>query len=102
MVGLECKVLREKIGEIPTEMFFHFFKSFSDNARCNLNVRAEGENEHHKIEAIFKAFGKAVKLAVKQSDNLTSPQRKVFYDSNIEIQCWKYKIGTECTYTTGL
>jgi imidazoleglycerol-phosphate dehydratase / histidinol-phosphatase len=70
------KFLREKVGEVPTEMFFHFFKSFSDNARCNLNVKAEGENEHHKIEAIFKAFAKAIKLAVKQSDNFNLPTTK--------------------------
>ena len=57
---------REKIGEMPTEMFFHFFKSFSDGAKANLNIKAEGENEHHKIEAIFKAFAKAIKAAVKQ------------------------------------
>lgn len=57
---------REKIGEMPTEMFFHFFKSFSDAARCNLNVECRGDNEHHKIEAIFKAFAKAVKMAVKR------------------------------------
>lgn len=57
---------REKIGEMPTEMFFHFFKSFSDAAKCNLNVKAEGANEHHKIESIFKAFAKAVKMAVKR------------------------------------
>ncbi len=57
---------REKIGEMPTEMFFHFFKSFSDSARCNLNIRAEGVNEHHKIEAIFKSFGRAVKMAIKR------------------------------------
>lgn len=57
---------REKIGEMPTEMFFHFFKSFSDAARCNLNVECHGDNEHHKIEAIFKAFAKAVKMAVKR------------------------------------
>ncbi|MCK6692575.1 MAG: bifunctional histidinol-phosphatase/imidazoleglycerol-phosphate dehydratase HisB [Thermoanaerobaculia bacterium] len=57
---------REKIGEMPTEMFFHFFKSFSDAARCNLNIRAEGQNEHHKIEAIFKAFARAVKMAVRR------------------------------------
>ena len=55
---------REKIGEMPTEMFFHFFKSFSDAARCNLNIECRGENEHHKIEAIFKAFAKAVRMAV--------------------------------------
>lgn len=57
---------REKIGDVPTEMFFHFFKSFSDAARCNLNIECRGENEHHKIEAIFKAFAKAIKMAVKK------------------------------------
>lgn len=57
---------REKIGEMPTEMFFHFFKSFSDGARCNLNIECRGDNEHHKIEAIFKAFAKAVRMAVKR------------------------------------
>ena len=57
---------REKIGEMPTEMFLHFFKSFSDGARANLNIKAEGSNEHHKIEAIFKAFAKAIKAAVKR------------------------------------
>ncbi len=57
---------REKIGEMPTEMFFHFFKSFSDAARCNLNVECKGENEHHKIESIFKAFAKAIRMAVKK------------------------------------
>jgi imidazoleglycerol-phosphate dehydratase/histidinol-phosphatase len=57
---------REKIGEMPTEMFFHFFKSFSDGARCNLQIECSGDNEHHKIEAIFKAFAKAIKMAVKK------------------------------------
>lgn len=57
---------REKVGDMPTEMFFHFFKSFSDAAKCNLNVECRGENEHHKIEAIFKAFAKAIKMAVKK------------------------------------
>lgn len=57
---------REKIGEMPTEMFFHFFKSFSDAARCNLHIECQGENEHHKIEAIFKAFAKAIRMAVKR------------------------------------
>ena len=57
---------REKIGEMPTEMFFHFFKSFSDAARCNLNISCQGDNEHHKIEAIFKAFAKAIRMAVKR------------------------------------
>jgi imidazoleglycerol-phosphate dehydratase/histidinol-phosphatase len=57
---------REMIGDVPAEMFFHFFKSFSDAAKCNLNIECRGENEHHKIEAIFKAFAKAIKMAVKQ------------------------------------
>lgn len=62
----EAEFKRERIGEMPTEMFFHFFKSFSDTAKCNLNIKAEGENEHHKIEAIFKAFAKAIRMAVKK------------------------------------
>ncbi len=57
---------REKVGDMPTEMFFHFFKSFSDAARCNLNISCHGQNEHHKIEAIFKAFAKAIRMAVKK------------------------------------
>ncbi len=57
---------REKIGEVPTEMFYHFFKSFSDAAKCNLNIECRGDNEHHKIEAIFKAFAKAVRMALKK------------------------------------
>lgn len=57
---------REKIGDMPTEMFYHFFKSFSDAARCNLHIECRGENEHHKIEAIFKAFAKAIRMAVKR------------------------------------
>jgi imidazoleglycerol-phosphate dehydratase / histidinol-phosphatase len=57
---------REKVGDVPTELFYHFFKSFSDAARCNLNIKVEGDNEHHKIEAIFKAFAKAIKMAVKR------------------------------------
>ena len=57
---------REKIGDMPTEMFFHFFKSFSDAAKCNLNIEVKGNNEHHKIEAIFKAFAKAIRMAVKK------------------------------------
>ncbi|HZH01001.1 MAG TPA: bifunctional histidinol-phosphatase/imidazoleglycerol-phosphate dehydratase HisB [Flavisolibacter sp.] len=57
---------REKIGDVPTEMFYHFFKSFSDAARCNLNIECKGDNEHHKIEAIFKAFAKALKMAIKK------------------------------------
>jgi imidazoleglycerol-phosphate dehydratase/histidinol-phosphatase len=57
---------RERVGDVPTEMFFHFFKSFSDAAKCNLNIECKGENEHHKIEAIFKAFAKAIKMAAKK------------------------------------
>ena len=57
---------REMVGKMPTEMFIHFFKSFTDGAKCNLNIQAEGTNEHHKIEAIFKAFAKAIKMAVKR------------------------------------
>jgi imidazoleglycerol-phosphate dehydratase/histidinol-phosphatase len=65
----ETDFKREKIGEMPTEMFFHFFKSFSDSSKCNLNVKAEGTNEHHKIEAIFKAFAKTIKMAVRKDEN---------------------------------
>lgn len=71
----EAEFKREKIGEMPTEMFFHFFKSFSDKALCNLNIKAEGTNEHHKIEGIFKAFAKAIKMALRRdisSDQLPS------------------------------
>ncbi len=63
---------REKIGEMPTEMFFHFFKSFSDAAKVNLNIKVEGDNEHHKIESIFKAFAKCIKQAVKRDINNNS------------------------------
>ncbi|WP_435131986.1 bifunctional histidinol-phosphatase/imidazoleglycerol-phosphate dehydratase HisB [Formosa sp. A9] len=62
----EAEFKREMVGKMPTEMFFHFFKSFTDGAKCNLNIKAEGTNEHHKIEAIFKAFAKAIKMAVKR------------------------------------
>lgn len=73
----EAEFKREKIGEMPTEMFYHFFKSFSDNSKSNLNIKAEGSNEHHKIEAIFKAFAKAIKMAVKQTDdNFAIPSTK--------------------------
>ncbi|ROI05759.1 bifunctional histidinol-phosphatase/imidazoleglycerol-phosphate dehydratase HisB [Chryseobacterium sp. G0240] len=65
----EAVFKREKIGDVPTEMFFHFFKSFTDSSKSNLNIKAEGDNEHHKIESIFKAFAKAVKMAVNQTDN---------------------------------
>lgn len=63
----DAEFRREMIGKMPTEMFFHFFKSFSDEAKCNLNIKAEGTNEHHKIEAIFKAFARAVKAAVRRN-----------------------------------
>ncbi|UCE69408.1 MAG: bifunctional histidinol-phosphatase/imidazoleglycerol-phosphate dehydratase HisB [Flavobacteriaceae bacterium] len=68
----EADFKREKIGDMPTEMFMHFFKSFSDSARANLNIKAEGHNEHHKIEAIFKAFAKAIKMAVRRD-----PEKRV-------------------------
>ena len=58
---------RERVGDVPTEMFFHFFKSLSDSAKMNLNIKAEGSNEHHKAEGIFKAFAKAIKMAVRQN-----------------------------------
>ncbi|MDE0536486.1 bifunctional histidinol-phosphatase/imidazoleglycerol-phosphate dehydratase HisB [Tenacibaculum sp. L6] len=73
----DTKFKREMIGKMPTEMFFHFFKSFTDGAKCNLNIKAEGTNEHHKIEAIFKAFAKAIKVAVKRDvDKLILPSTK--------------------------
>ncbi|WP_031530421.1 bifunctional histidinol-phosphatase/imidazoleglycerol-phosphate dehydratase HisB [Dyadobacter crusticola] len=62
----DAEFKREKIGEMPTEMFFHFFKSFSDTSLSNLNIKVEGQNEHHKIESIFKAFAKAIKMAVRR------------------------------------
>lgn len=73
----EAEFKREKIGDVPTEMFYHFFKSFTDSAKCNLNIKVEGDNEHHKIESVFKAFAKAVKMAVKQTDeNFNLPSTK--------------------------
>ncbi|RYY31484.1 MAG: bifunctional histidinol-phosphatase/imidazoleglycerol-phosphate dehydratase HisB [Sphingobacteriaceae bacterium] len=73
----EAEFNREKVGDVPTEMFYHFFKSFSDAAKCNLNIKAEGINEHHKIEAIFKAFAKAIKMAVKRDvDKMVLPSTK--------------------------
>jgi imidazoleglycerol-phosphate dehydratase/histidinol-phosphatase len=62
----DAEFKREKIGEMPTEMLFHFFKSFSDKALCNLNIKAEGTIEHHKIEAIFKAFARSIRMAVRR------------------------------------
>jgi imidazoleglycerol-phosphate dehydratase/histidinol-phosphatase len=73
----DAEFKREKVGDVPTEMFYHFFKSFSDAAKCNLNIKAEGENEHHKIEAIFKAFAKAIKMAIKRDpEKLVLPSTK--------------------------
>ena len=65
----EAAFTREKIGDMPTEMFMHFFKSFSDAAKCNLNIKCEGSNEHHKIESIFKAFAKTIKQAIRRDSN---------------------------------
>lgn len=73
----EAEFKREKIGDMPTEMFFHFFKSFSDSAACNLNIKAEGFNEHHKIEAVFKALARAIRMAKKRdADNMVLPSTK--------------------------
>ena len=72
----EAEFKREMIGEMPSEMFMHFFKSFSDAAKCNLNIKAEGENEHHKIEGIFKAFAKSIKMAVKKTGDFSIPSTK--------------------------
>ena len=73
----ETEFSREMIGKMPTEMFMHFFKSFTDGAKANLNIKAEGENEHHKIEAIFKAFAKAIKVAIKRDvDKMILPSTK--------------------------
>jgi len=68
---------REMVGDMPTEMFYHFFKSFTDGAKANLNIKAEGSNEHHKIEAIFKAFAKSIKMAVKRDvEKMVLPSTK--------------------------
>lgn len=72
----ETEFKREKIGDMPSEMFMHFFKSFSDAAKCNLNIKAEGDNEHHKIEAIFKAFAKAIRMATTKTDSFSIPSTK--------------------------
>lgn len=73
----ETEFKRELIGKMPTEMFYHFFKSFSDGAKANINIKAEGTNEHHKIEAIFKAFAKAIKVAVKRdTEKMILPSTK--------------------------
>ncbi|MGD0583808.1 MAG: bifunctional histidinol-phosphatase/imidazoleglycerol-phosphate dehydratase HisB [Bacteroidales bacterium] len=67
---------REKIGDMPVEMFSHFFKSFTDNAKCSLNIKVEGSNEHHMIESVFKAFARSSAMAVKQTDNYSIPSSK--------------------------
>ncbi len=73
----DAKYTREKIGDMPTEMFYHFFKSFTDAAKCNLNIKVEGENEHHKIESTFKAFAKAIKMAIfLDKTNMNLPSTK--------------------------
>jgi len=73
----EAKFSREKVGDVPTEMFCHFFKSFSDAAKCNLNIKVEGDNEHHKIESVFKALAKSIKMAVKRDvENMQLPTTK--------------------------
>ncbi|MBT3542837.1 MAG: bifunctional histidinol-phosphatase/imidazoleglycerol-phosphate dehydratase HisB [Flavobacteriaceae bacterium] len=73
----DAEFKREMIGKMPTEMFLHFFKSFSDGAKANLNIKASGTNEHHKIEAIFKSFAKAIKVAVKRDpDKMILPSTK--------------------------
>jgi imidazoleglycerol-phosphate dehydratase/histidinol-phosphatase len=73
----EAEFKREMIGKMPTEMFFHFFKSFADGAKANINIKAEGDNEHHKIEVIFKAFAKAIKVAIKRdSSKMILPSTK--------------------------
>ena len=73
----EVTFKREMIGKMPTEMFFHFFKSFCDSAKTNLNIKATGSNEHHKIESIFKSFSKAIKMAIsKNLNNMSLPTTK--------------------------
>ena len=73
----EAEFKRERIGDMPTEMFMHFFKSFSDAAKCSLNIKAEGENEHHKIESIFKGLAKCIKQAVtRNANNMQLPSTK--------------------------
>ena len=72
----DAKFVSPKIGEMPSEMFYHFFKTFSDSARCNLNIKVKGENDHHKAEAIFKAFAKALKQAIKKTGNFDLPTTK--------------------------
>ena len=73
----EAEFRREKIGDMPTEMFMHFFKSLSDNARMNLNIKAEGQNEHHKIEGIFKSFARTLRMALnRDTEHFQLPSSK--------------------------
>ncbi len=72
----DAEFKREMIGEMPTEMFMHFFKSFCDGAQCNLNIKAEGSNEHHKIEAIFKGFARAIRMAIAKTSDFSIPSTK--------------------------
>jgi len=72
----EADFTREKIGDMPTEMFSHFFKSFCDTARCNLNISVKGDNEHHKIEAVFKAWAKSMKQAICKTNDGSVPSTK--------------------------
>lgn len=72
----DAEFKREMIGAMPTELFVHFFKSFSDAAACNINIKADGFNEHHKIEAIFKGFAKAIRMAVRKTNDYSIPSTK--------------------------
>ena len=72
----DAKFNASHVGEMPTEMVSHFFKSFSDSARCNLNIKVEGNNDHHKIESIFKAFARALKMAIKRDESGLLPSTK--------------------------
>lgn len=72
----DVRFSRERTGDVPTEMFFHFFRSFCDSAACNLHIKADGENDHHKIEAVFKAFARALGMAVKKTGNNQLPSTK--------------------------
>ena len=75
---------REMIGKMPTEMFIHFLNHFSDESKSNLNIKAVGDNEHHKVESIFKAFAKAIKMAVRRDpDKMVLPTTKVYYNEGV-------------------
>jgi imidazoleglycerol-phosphate dehydratase/histidinol-phosphatase len=92
---------RGMIGDVPSEMFKHFFRSFCDTACCNLNIN-EGENDHHKIEAVFKAFGKSVAMAIARHPVITFPVPKKSYDSYSKVQCRECSFGSECAQPPGL